>query len=233
VGVERIDCAAQGRRSDSSSGSNVDATYSMPAVAEAESCGSSVSTPITSQHTDRVMAPPLRFELRFPPTEIRPLAARFGPDDDARLLAIGAAARARGHYTRSEFIDVCAWKTPRSRPRIAANTRRSITARTARALSAREEADRIAPLLELEGVGVPTASTLLYFAFPGDYPILDVRALESLGVRSRSTYTISFWLQYLDACRAMARANGVSIRTLDKALWQHSKERSAPGWDAA
>jgi hypothetical protein len=81
-------------------------------------------------------------------------------------------------------------------------------------------------LLDLDGVGVPTASVLLYFAFPNDYPILDVRALESLGVRPRSQYPVSFWLQYLAACRELARRCGVSIRTLDKALWQHSKERA-------
>jgi hypothetical protein len=85
----------------------------------------------------------------------------------------------------------------------------------------------MAALLELEGVGVPTASTLLYCAFPADYPILDVRALDSLGVKPRSQYPIAFWLSYLAACRELAALGGVSIRTLDKALWQHSKERSA------
>jgi len=95
-----------------------------------------------------------------------------------------------------------------------------------RALGAADEASRIAALLELVGVGVPTASTLLYFAFPDDYPILDVRALESLGVKPRSTYPVSFWLEYLDACRELSLRAGVSLRTLDKALWQHSKELS-------
>ena len=77
-------------------------------------------------------------------------------------------------------------------------------AATGRALAATDEASRIAALLELEGVGVPTASTLLYFAFPDDYPILDVRALESLGVKPRSQYPVSFWLEYLGACREIA-----------------------------
>jgi hypothetical protein len=87
----------------------------------------------------------------------------------------------------------------------------------------------MAALLELEGVGVPTASTLLYCAFPEDYPILDVRALESLGVKPRSQYPLSFWLGYLDACRELAQRAGVPLRTLDKALWQYSKERSRLG----
>jgi hypothetical protein len=165
------------------------------------------------------------FNLQFPSDEIPALAARFPALDESRLMAVNAAVHARGHYTRAEFIEVCAWKTPRSRPRVAANREAAVVDATGRALAARDEAIRFTALLELEGVGAPTASTLLYVAFPDDYPILDVRALESLGVRSRSTYPVSFWLAYLEACRALARENGVSLRTLDKALWQHSKER--------
>ena len=167
------------------------------------------------------------FELQFPASEIEVLAARFGYADDSRLLRIGGAVRARGYYTRGEFIEVCAWKTPRSHSRVAANSRYLVMSRTGRGLAATDESERITPLLELHGVGVPTASTLLYFAFPDDYPILDVRALESLGVKPRSQYPVSFWLQYLCTCRKLARRNGVSTRTFDKALWQHSKERSA------
>ena len=168
-----------------------------------------------------------RFELQFPASEIEALASRFGYQDDSRLLTVGAAARARSYYTRREFIDVCVWKTPRSRPRVAANSRHAVMSRTAQALAATDESDRITSLLELQGVGVPTASTLLYFAFPDDYPILDVRALESLGVRARSVYPVSFWLEYLSTCRELARRHGISLRMLDKALWQHSKERAA------
>jgi hypothetical protein len=167
-----------------------------------------------------------KFTLQFAPEEISALAARFPVLDESRLLAVNAAVRARGHYTRAEFVEVCAWKTPRSRPRVAANSEAAVIDATGRALAASDEAIRFAALLELDGVGAPTASTLLYVAFPDDYPILDVRALESLGVRSRSTYPVSFWLAYLEACRTLARENGVSLRTLDKALWQHSKERS-------
>jgi hypothetical protein len=166
------------------------------------------------------------FELQFPAGEIEALARRFPGSDDRALLATGAAVRARGYYTRTEFIEVCAWKTVRSRPKVAGNPERAVIDATTRALASIDEATRIGALLELEGVGVPTASTLLYCAFPDEYPILDVRALESLGVRPRSTYPVSFWLAYLEACRSLAQASRVSVRTLDKALWQHSKELS-------
>lgn len=169
------------------------------------------------------------FLIQFQPAEIPALAARFPEVDESAYEAAGAAARARGYYTRGEFIAVCGWKTVRSRPKVAANTAAAITRATRRALGASDETVRIEALLALEGVGMPTASTLLYFAFPEAYPILDVRALESLGVKGRSQYPVSFWLGYLEACRELADSAGVSLRTLDKALWQYSKERSHVG----
>jgi hypothetical protein len=164
------------------------------------------------------------FELQLLSEEIEALAARFGLADDARCRAAGAAARARGHYTRAEFQTVCEWKTSRSRSKVSRNGAARVEETTRRALASSDERERMEVLTALEGVGVPTASTLLHFAFPDDYPILDVRALESLGQRSRTVYPVEYWLRYLDACRDLALRHGVSIRTLDKALWQHSKE---------
>jgi hypothetical protein len=165
------------------------------------------------------------FELQFPPDQIRALAERYQYEDDERIPAAGQAARRRGYYTRDEFLLVCAWKTGRSKSKVASNTEEDVERATRAAFEAQDEAQRLEALLELKGVGVPTASTLLHFAFPRDYPILDVRALESLGHRGRTTYPVSYWLRYLDACRRRAQEHGVSIRVLDKALWQYSKER--------
>jgi hypothetical protein len=165
------------------------------------------------------------FDLQFPPEDIEALAARFGDTDDAACAAAGDAARARGHYAREEFLTVCAWKTARSRPRVERNDARVVEQATGVAIGSRDERERMEALVALEGVGVPTASTLLHFAFPAEYPILDVRALQSLGQRARSVYPVAYWLGYLAACRELAHRHGVSLRTLDKALWQSSKER--------
>jgi hypothetical protein len=167
------------------------------------------------------------FALQFPPADIPALASRFGDSGDERCLRAGAAARARGRYTRAEFLLLCAWKSPRSRPLVARNSPRRIARATVAALAAAAgDAERIEALLTLDGVGVPSASVLLHFAHPDAYPILDVRALESLGVKGRSVYPVSFWLRYVAACRGLATTHDVSLRTLDKALWQHSKERA-------
>ena len=84
-------------------------------------------------------------------------------------------------------------------------------------------------LTSLSGVAVPVGSALLHFALPDRYPILDYRALASLGDRRRRTqYSIGFWLGYVARCQELARNAGVSVRELDKALWQDSRESDPP-----
>lgn len=164
------------------------------------------------------------FRLQFDPSELESLADRFSYRDDSQAAAAGASAAARGHYSIEDFLTVCNWKTDRSKGLVQSNDEATVRAQTASAIKTADERERMAELLRLKGVGVPTASALLHFAFPDEYPILDERALESLGLPSRSSYSIAFWLRYVEACRALSLANGVSIRTLDKALWQASKE---------
>ena len=106
------------------------------------------------------------FELQFPPEQIEALADRFGYMDESRVLTIGEKVRARGYYTRGEFIEVCAFKSVRSRPQIAGNSRDAIVSATRSALATDDEGLRMQHLVALDGVGVPTASTLLYCAFP-------------------------------------------------------------------
>ena len=174
------------------------------------------------------MAGVANFELQFPATEVAGLASRFSyPQDDRPSLAAGAAARARGFYTLDELILVCVWKTPSGRTRswLDLNTEEDVEFATGEALGEADEQNRVKALCWLWGVDVPTASALLFFAFPDDYPIIDERALASLGQKKPRYYSSKFWREYLDFCRITANEIGVPIRTLDKALWQASKER--------
>lgn len=166
-----------------------------------------------------------RFELQFPVDIIRDLAGRYLYADDEPVLRIGAAAKARGYFTRPEFIEVCRWKTPRSQPRVARNTAEEIEEATHLALAAKSEALRIEIPRALAGVDWATASVLLHLAHTDPYPILDYRALEALGINRVPTYTVPFWNSYVAACRRLATNADVGMRTLDRALWQWSKER--------
>jgi hypothetical protein len=173
-----------------------------------------------------IPAPGSGFSLQFDGGEIGGLARRYGYATDHRATRAGRQAQERGYYTKPEFMAVCRWKSLRSAGRAEANPPAVIRRQTTIALRAEDEATRLRALTELQGVGVPVASTLLHFAFPRRYPMLDWRALESLGQKPRSTYPIAFWLGYVDACQRIARENHVHVRTLDKALWQHSRETS-------
>jgi hypothetical protein len=80
-------------------------------------------------------------------------------------------------------------------------------------------------LRRLHGVEWPTASTLLHFCDVRLYPILDYRALWSLGYSHPPPYTMAFCLSYVAYVRELARRSGQPIRTVDRALWQYSKAR--------
>jgi hypothetical protein len=161
---------------------------------------------------------------------VREYAARFPAAGDAAALALGRAARDRGHYTLDEFVAACRWKTPRSAPLVARNTAVEVEAATRVALApAGSPGARMQALRALHGVEWATGSVLLHLAYPDRYPILDVRALHALGVTGRSSYTVAFWEAYVAEWTRLAAAAGVDGRMLDHALWQWSKEQVSVG----
>ena len=77
---------------------------------------------------------------------------------------------------------------------------------------------------------MPTASVLLHLAHRDPYPILDVRAIWSLGVEKQpSSYSFEFWWAYTAKCRSLAMEAGIPMRVLDRALWQFSRENQSSG----
>ena len=96
---------------------------------------------------------------------------------------------------------------------------------TRAALASEDDALKMDLLRMLPGVEWPTASTILHVCDRRPYPILDVRAVWSLGYGTPPRYTMEFWIAYVAFTRDLANRSGVSIRTVDQALWQYSKER--------
>ena len=76
----------------------------------------------------------------------------------------------------------------------------------------------------LDGVLWPTASVILHFFHSDRYPILDYRAIWSVDADDSFEYNLDNWLQYVTFCRKIADQASVDMRTLDKALWQFSKD---------
>ncbi len=165
------------------------------------------------------------FRLRFPIEEVPVWADRYSYADDADVESIGKEAGRRGWYTADEFLAVAQWKTRgRSHHLCEMNTEAAVRDATAGALATRDERERVIALVHLHGVQLPTASVLLHLARPRLYPIIDFRALWSLGVdMPPAFYSFPFWWAYTQACRSLAAQAGVSMRRFDRALWQYSK----------
>lgn len=120
---------------------------------------------------------------------------------------------------------MCRWKTPRSKPRVAENTEEFVNEVTQTALSTTSEKLRIEVLTLLSGVSWPTSSVLLHYGYDNLYPILDFRALWSLSIDVPPPYyDFPYWWEYTIYCRNLASVAGVTMRVLDRVLWQYSKD---------
>lgn len=164
-------------------------------------------------------------------TQIRQFLARYDyPQEDDDLLARRSRVRKEKKMRLEDLCAVCDWKAPRAAGHARRNERRQVEEITAAALRARSERVRIEALQVLHGVSYPTASVILHFFHRDVYPILDFRALWSMGFDQPPQYTFEFWWEYVEATRnLLARARrtipSLSMRELDRALWQYSKER--------
>jgi hypothetical protein len=170
------------------------------------------------------------FKLRFPTSDIQRWADRYAyPGEELIFKKLAPAAQALGYLTRDNFLDLCDWKTPRTQSRCAENTSAQIREATEIALASADERAKMYILRTLAGVSWPTASVILHFCDLRPYPILDVRALWSLGIAKPPVYTFEFWWAYTEFTRRLAAAStGYDMRTLDRALWQYSKEKQPP-----
>jgi hypothetical protein len=170
-----------------------------------------------------------KLKLRFPCDKIAYWESRYieKQGDDGEIKDPVDRGRSTGYFEKPDFVAICDWKSHRLTSRCRENSDEFIRAVTKAALSTPCEEFRIyAPTL-LRGVGWRVSSVLLHFAHPEPYPIIDFRALWSLSWdldADRDDYDLEFWWTYVQFCRAAAAKCGVSMRTLDRALWQYSKE---------
>jgi hypothetical protein len=170
------------------------------------------------------------FQLRFPESEIVETAKRYSyARKEESLVADRRTVERAGHLTKEQLKDVALWKAPRAAGHVDKNDASFVEEMTHLALTAKDERARIEILTLIDGVQWPTASVILHLFHKDRYPILDFRALWSLGQDVPKVYTFDYWWPYVEFCRDLADRTKVDMRTLDRALWQYSKENQAPG----
>ena len=171
----------------------------------------------------------MSFKLRIPLVDIPYWSARYEYDDGIPTN-LGPVAKDRGHLNKTEFLAFARWKTVRTQKRCQANSPEFVKTVTAASLKSPDERFRIEVLTLLSGVQWPTASVILHFCAVEPYPILDFRALWSLSEDvPKSGYDFPFWWNYCEITRRLATKARVSMRVLDRALWQYSKEKQPAG----
>jgi hypothetical protein len=167
-----------------------------------------------------------KFRLRFSTSDIKYWADRNSARGEEPIVReLAPRVRSLGYLTRDDFLDLCRWKTPRTQSRCAENTSAEVREATQIALASDDERAKMYILRSLKGVSWPTASVILHWCDSRPYPILDFRALWSLGIGKPPVYTFEFWWAYTDFTRRLAASTGYDMRTLDRALWQFSEEK--------
>jgi hypothetical protein len=150
----------------------------------------------------------------------------------ALLCSRFRAARRRGYLTQAEFVAACRWKSPRAIKHIRSNTHQRVRAATGAALATRSEPDRLAALLQLKGVSVPTASAVLMLLDPKRYGVIDIRVwqvLHAVGAVNENPkgthFRVAHWLQFLAILRRLSSRLGVTARAIERTLFDVHRAR--------
>ena len=166
----------------------------------------------------------MEYTLRVPPQKLRHYQEKYDYKAEAPLEKFRRVGPQQGYLTVSQLHEICHWKSKRRAALAKTNPASLVKELTKFAFSAKCETSRLGALTLLDGVHFPTASVILHFCVDQSYPILDVRALWSLSIEKPSQYTFQFWEKYVGVCRVVAKQHGMSVRELDMALWQFSKD---------
>ena len=143
---------------------------------------------------------------------------------DTTVVKLGKKIKQKGFANLNEFKIISDWKSPRIRKHILSNSNETIKVVTKDVLSSTSQLGHIGSLLLLKGVSYPMGSTFLHLCHKQKYPIIDYRALWTLGFDELPKYDINFWLSYVKYTRDLADKYNLDMRTLDRALWGYSKK---------
>jgi hypothetical protein len=146
--------------------------------------------------------------------------------DADRLMEEAGSCLVNGPHDLSDLETIVRWKSPRRMDRFRLNSPDEVKTAIRNAIDATHAGDvrcAIKALTRLDGVGVKMASAILTAMFPTLYTVCDFRASEAMGVGDYNS--LRFYVAYLAECRRIAAHYGVSLRDLDRANWQWSKDQ--------
>ncbi|MGH7244744.1 MAG: hypothetical protein ACREJD_15125 [Phycisphaerales bacterium] len=154
--------------------------------------------------------------------------ARYNLLDDMASAA-AHSARARGHLALNEFLAIATWKLASSgSTAFEQATEREVVEHSRAAFAAhQDDLTALHHLDQIRGIGFRAATAIMHITFPEHYPMLDQRAMRSLGLSQTQVDSLiaddanlrTYWPEYAQACRTLAKTLDVTLRQLDRALW--------------
>lgn len=171
-----------------------------------------------------------QFNLQVPEDKLLSYALSYRDSDDAAWLAAGRAI-CIGNRSRHQLEAIVEWKTRgRTTWQLSPNTDSEIEEALTAATVAQSERVAIGALMGLAGVNIPVASAIMAAIYPDRYTVIDFRAFHALGI-SKNSFSLSDYLDYLECCQRLVKVleirpsvDASSLRILDRALWEWSKE---------
>jgi thermostable 8-oxoguanine DNA glycosylase len=140
------------------------------------------------------------------------------------LKSIKAIGSPPAYLTKDVLKKIADWKASRTKGYIRKNNPKYVKEVTQVSLTAQNEKLMLEVLTLLNGVSIRMASAILQFCFPNQYTVMDWRAWQSLRnlgkISGEIEDTYECYKKYNDICQKIAKQFHVSLRTLDKALWQ-------------
>lgn len=132
----------------------------------------------------------------------------------------------KGYLTKSEFMKIGMWKSPRPKRWYLANSETDIIQTSKKVFSTKFEKRRIDLLTGLKGVRIPTASAILTLTNPKDYGVIDIRVWDvlyrygSVAVNPTGTnFSFKNWYNYLMKIRYFAKMFKVNTRDVERAIF--------------
>ena len=138
---------------------------------------------------------------------------------DEEVTEVMQEAKKRGYMTKDDLVAVADWKYTPNKKNCEKNNDGFVEKVTKIAFAPDcDEEVRIKILRIIDGVEWAMASVILHFAFPSKYPILDENVMGI--VKGDTNYNFGKWQEYSCICRKARVEYGLTMRNLDRVLWQ-------------
>lgn len=153
------------------------------------------------------------------------------PEYKSLVAQIRKELNHKDSLSKETFVRVLDWKSPRVKGIARLNEFPIYEKGIADAVRA-EKDQKLGVLCRLRGVGAPVGSTFLHLMYPNEYPIIDIRTVETLhyaGLLSSPRTDITRYPAFTAEILKIARENqAFSLREIDRALFAYHKMLLSP-----